>query len=220
MSLVDRIITVLTRLEQATKGMQKPLIERLEEVFGKDPFIVLIACLLSLRARDTVTYGVCITLFERARSPEELVKIPISELEHMLHTLGFYRKKARTIVSVSNELIMRFNSSVPYTEEELLSIKGVGRKTANLVRGEAFGIPAICVDTHVHQVANRLGWVATKNAEQTERALMKLVPEEYWISLNYLLVIWGQNICVPLSPWCSQCAIRPWCPQVGVKKHR
>lgn len=216
----DRIITILNVLEKATEGMPKPLIQELEGIFGKDSFITLIACLLSLRSRDVITLGVCKKLFERVRSPEELISVPLLELEQMLHSVGFYRKKARIIREVSHELIDRFNSAVPWREEELLSLKGVGRKTANLVRGTAFGIPAICVDVHVHQITNRLGWVITKTPEETERALMQLIPEEYWISLNYLLVVWGQNICVSVSPWCSRCAIRPWCPQIGVIKKR
>ncbi|MBA3751397.1 endonuclease III [Candidatus Dependentiae bacterium] len=218
--LTARIVTMLTILEKATSGMQKPMVSALEDLYGKDPFLILISCLLSLRAQDKVTFGICRKLFELARSPEELVKIPLSSLEELLHPLGFYRKKSHTIVSVSLELINRFNSRVPSTEKELLSLKGVGRKTANLVLGEGFGVPVICVDTHVHRISNRLGWVKTENPDQTEKELMKVVPQQYWLSVNYLLVMWGQNVCTPLSPWVTRCALKSLCPKIGVKKFR
>ncbi len=216
----ERVLKVLALLKKATVHMQKPMSLLLVEIYGRDPFLILISCLLSLRARDPVTFEVSKRLFERVRTPEELVEMPIRELEELFHPLGFYRKKARIVVEVSHELLSRFKGRVPSTEAELLSIKGVGRKTANLVLAEAFGIPVLIVDTHVHRLSNRLGWVETSTPEATERELQKLVPKEEWISLSRLLVTWGQNICLPISPWCSRCVLSPLCPKVGVGKRR
>lgn len=218
--LQERIIKVLSLLKEATKDMPPPMSTMIAQKYGRDPFLIFISCLLSLRARDPVTYQVSQKLFARVRTPQELVLLDRSELEKLFYPLGFYRKKAQTVTDACHILLERFQGKVPATEEELLSIKGVGRKTANLVLGEAFGIPAICVDTHVHRLANRLGWVETKDPTATEYALRALVPRDYWISLNHLLVMWGQNICVPISPFCSRCIVRPYCPQKGVKKKR
>lgn len=216
----ERIIKILGLLKEATKHYPPPMSVMIRQIYGRDPFLILISCLLSLRARDPVTFKVSQELFARARTPQELLAIPLHELEVLFYPLGFYRRKARIVHEVTIEIIDRFNSKVPSTEEQLLSLKGVGRKTANLVLGEAFGIPALCVDTHVHRLSNRLGWVSTKNPDHTEQELKKLVPKEYWINLNHYLVVWGQNICVPLSPLCSQCVLNPLCPKVGVTKRR
>ena len=219
MTLQQRILRCLDILREATKDMPPTLTTALIQDYGRDPFIIFISCLLSLRARDTVTYPVSRKLFARARTPQELLDIPLSELEELLYPLGFYRKKAQTIRSASHELIKRFKGKVPDTEEELLSIKGVGRKTANLVLGFAFEIPAICVDTHVHRLANRLGWVQTTNPDDTERELKKLVPKKYWIELNTYLVLWGQNVCLP-RPKCSQCVVCRLCQKNGDTNNR
>jgi len=174
--------------------MVQPMSFFIAKKYHNDPFLILVSCLLSLRARDTMTLPVSEKLFLRARTPDQLLKIPIHELEKIVHPLGFYRQKARTLHSVSKELITRFNGKVPHTEEDLLSLKGVGRKTANLVLGVAFGIPAICVDTHVHRLSNALGLVRTKTPDQTEVALKKIIPEKDWIEFNKLLVVWGQQV--------------------------
>ena len=216
----ETIIKALALLKKATVSMQKPMSVLLVELYGRDPFLILISCLLSLRARDPVTFEVSKKLFARVRTPEELVKVPVVELEELFYPLGFYRRKAQIVHDVCQELLTRFNGIVPSDEKDLLSIKGVGRKTAALVQGEGFGIPAICVDTHVHRVANRLGWVDTRHPDDTEEALKKLVPREDWISLNHYLVMWGQNVCVPQSPWCSKCILSPICPKKGVIKQR
>ncbi len=216
----ETVLKVLALLREATKGMTPPMSVMLSAEYGKDPFIILISCLLSLRARDTVTYGVSKELFALARTPQQIVELDRSELERLFFSLGFYRKKALLVQDVSQELLDRFEGKVPHTEAELLSIKGIGRKTANLVLGVGFGIPALCVDTHVHTIANRLGWVKTSNADATERELAKIVPREHWIELNHLFVVWGQNICVPVSPWCSRCVLSPLCPKKGVVRKR
>lgn len=216
----ERIIKALALLKEATKSMQKPMSLLIIELYGRDPFLILISTLLSLRARDPVTFKVSKELFKQVRTPYELIKVPVHELEKLLYPLGFYRRKAHQVVEASYELINRFHGEVPNTMEALLSIKGVGRKTANLVLAEAFQIPSLVVDTHVHQVANRLGWVKTTNPDDTEEELKKLVPRSEWINLSHLLVTWGQNICVPISPWCSRCVLSPICPKRGVVKRR
>lgn len=216
----QRVRIILALLKKATVPMQKPMTDLIIGLYGRDPFLILISCLLSLRARDPVTFEVSKKLFARVRTPQELVKVPIHDLEKLFYPLGFYRKKAKLVKEVSHELLDRFHGKVPSNEADLLSIKGVGRKTAALVLAEAFRIPAICVDTHVHTISNRLGWVKTTNPDATERELKKLVPKKDWISLNHLLVMWGQNICVPQSPWCSKCVLNPYCPKVGVTRRR
>jgi endonuclease III len=216
----ERILKCIALLEQATKHMNPPLIDHIIQEYGKDSYLILIACLLSLRARDVFTITICRKLFSYVRTPQDLVKLSVAELEEIVRPLNFYRRKAQTLIAVSQELINRFNGQVPADEQALLSLKGVGRKTATLVLGQAFGIPAICVDTHVHRVSNRLGWVTSKTVQETEEQLKKVVPKEKWIELNTLLVTWGQNICVPISPFCSRCVLFDLCPKIGVTQRR
>lgn len=211
---------VLQLLAEKTRAMVPPMSILLTQDFGRDPFIILISCLLSLRARDTVVYPICKKLFSEARTPQDFLKISLPELEQRIKSIGFYRKKAAIIHVVCRQLIGEFDGVVPATEDELLSLYGVGRKTANLVLAEGFGIPALCVDTHVHKIANRLGLVKTKNPNETEKALQNIVPREQWREVNRLFVMWGQNICVPISPWCSLCVLRDICPRIGVKNSR
>lgn len=198
---------LLHKLQQATCGLDKPMSEKIWQE-THDPYLVLISCLLSLRARDVVTYKISQALFTRARTPQQILALSIPELEKIIKSIGTYRRKARTLHVVSTELIKRFGGKVPSGEADLLSLPGVGRKTANLVRGIAFGIPAICVDVHVHRIANALGWVHAKNPEETEQQLEELLPRKWWILINHLFVLWGQNHCKPVSA--SKCA--PGCP--------
>lgn len=200
--------------------MEQPASSVIVERYGQDPYLVLISCLLSLRTKDTVSLPASIRLFKEAKTPRQMLKVPISKIEKLIYPTGFYHRKAKILHEVSQDLLNRFKGKVPADLDQLLSIKGVGRKTANLVLGVAFNIPAICVDTHVHKVSNRLGLVKTKTTEETEMELMKILPQEYWIEYNHLIVQWGQNICVPISPFCSKCAIANLCPRVGVTKHR
>ncbi|HBL98667.1 TPA: endonuclease III [Candidatus Dependentiae bacterium] len=172
-----------------------PLSVQLVQEMGRDPFLILISCLLSLRARDVMTYPVVKKLWARAKGPKELLTIPMHELEAIIRPIGFFRKKAAVLHAVSKELLERFGGKVPSTREELLSLSGVGRKTANLVLSEAFGVPAICVDTHVHRIANHMHMVKTKTVEETERALERLAPREQWSQINHILVAWGQWVC-------------------------
>ena len=173
-----------------------------------------------LRSKDLVTIPVCSELFGRVKTPQEFLNTPLPELEKIIYRIGFYKQKAKNLHAVSRELLERFDGKVPRTEEELLTLPGVGRKTANLVLGVAYGIPAICVDIHVHRISNRLGLVKTKTPEETEEALKKILPKDLWIEFNTLLVMWGQNVCVPVSPFCSRCDIYEYCKRVGVKKSR
>lgn len=215
-----RLQYIIKTLQQVTAYMVEPAVTQIVKEFGKNPFLILISCLLSLRTKDTISLPVSRQLFKLIKTPEELLNIPIKKLEKTIFSVGFYKQKSETLRNISQILIDRFNSHVPSTESELLSLKGVGRKTANLVLSEAFGIPAICVDTHVHRISNRLGVVVSKTPYETEVQLKNILPREQWASINPLLVKWGQNVCVPISPLCSSCAIKKWCPKVGVKKSR
>lgn len=185
-----------------------------------EAFKILISCLLSLRARDENTEKVSKQLFAVADTPEQIASIPTQKLEKLIFSSGHYRKKAQVLKHVSNELITRFNSIVPSTRDELMSIKGIGPKTSNIVLAFAFGQPVIPVDTHVHRIPNRLGWVKTKTPEKTEDELMKIVPKEYWINFNAIFVAFGREICQPVSPKCSICPVRKYCKRVGVKRSR
>lgn len=214
------VVKILKILQKATKSFQKPLSQTIIDEYEKDPYLILISCLLSLRARDSMTIHVCRALFTKAKTPQEIISLPTSTLETILLPIGFYKNKAKTLKGVSQELIERFKGKVPSSREELMSLSGVGPKTAALVLGLAFDTPAICVDIHVHRISNRLGIIKTKTPEETEKVLEKLIPKEYWIEWNMLLVMWGQNICVPISPKCSICTIRPYCKRVGVTTSR
>ena len=216
----DRAKNIVKKLRKATIGMADPAVSQVIATKGKNSFLILVSCILSLRTKDTISLPISLKLFQLAKTPQELLAIPRAKLEKLIHSVGFYRQKARQLHAISAQLIERFNGRVPATEQELLSLPGVGRKTANLVLGEAFGVPAICVDTHVHSISNRLGLVKTIKPEQTELALQKILPKRNWIEFNHLLVMWGQNVCVPVSPFCSKCAISDLCPRIGVKKSR
>ncbi len=214
------IEALLSVLQNKTANFLLPLSDHVIAEFGNDPFLILISCLLSLRAKDLATIPLCSALFKRAKTPHELLALPLPELEKIIYRIGFYKQKAKGLHAVSRELLERHDGKVPKTEEELLTLPGVGRKTANLVLGIAYGIPAICVDVHVHRISNRLGLIKTKTPEETEEALKKVLPKKHWIEYNKLIVMWGQNICVPVSPFCSKCAIYDQCKRVGVKKSR
>jgi endonuclease-3 len=185
-----------------------------------DAFKILISCLLSLRARDENTEKVSAQLFAVAHTPQEIIKIPIKKLEKIIFSSGHYKKKARVLQSVSNDLIKRFDSEVPNSKEDLLSIKGIGPKTANIVLAFAFGKSVLPIDTHCHRIPNRLGWVKTKTPEQTEKELEKILPKKYWKEFNAIFVQFGREICQPISPKCSQCEINKYCPKIGVVRKR
>lgn len=214
---IDEIVSIL---KDATQLFEEPLVDTMIKEFGKDPYIILISCLLSLRAKDTTTVHVCRDLFSRAKTPQEIIGMSRVELEKIVFKTGFYKTKARVLQEVSQVLLARFDGNVPQTAEELLSIKGVGLKTAHLVMGLAFDQQRVCVDTHVHRISNRLGLIKTQIPDQSEAALRAVLPVKYWTYWNKLLVMWGQNICTPLSPKCSRCPINHLCKRVGVIKSR
>lgn len=185
-----------------------------------DAYRVLVSCILSLRTKDKTTVEASARLFKVADTPGSMLKLKEARLRRLIYPVGFYRNKSRVILGLSRRLVDEYSGRVPGSLEGLLGLKGVGRKTANLVLGLGFGIPAICVDTHVHRISNRLGWVRTKNPEQTEYALAKIIPRREWIGLNTLLVTFGQNLCFPVSPFCSKCAVFGFCERRGVTKSR
>lgn len=180
---------------------------------------MLISCILSLRTKDKTTLEASLRLFKLAKNPFEILKLKVIEIEKAIYPVGFYHTKARRIKGICKTLIEEFQSRVPDTLDELLSLKGVGRKTANLVLTEGFGKLGVCVDTHVHRITNRMGLCQTKTPEKTEICLRNTLPRRYWIEYNTLLVTWGQNICKPVTPLCSMCAIERYCPKIGVWKH-
>jgi len=186
----------------------------------KSPFLVLVSCILSLRTKDETTLPASERLFKMADTPKAMVKLTQKQIEKAIYPVGFYRTKAGNILGICKALIDEYDSVVPNEIDVLLRFKGVGRKTANLVLTEGYGIPAICVDTHVHRISNRFNYVKTSNPDKTEEALRNRLPKRYWIEYNALLVLWGQNICRPISPKCSECAISRFCEQKGVEKHR
>jgi endonuclease-3 len=194
---------------------EMPIVSHLAED-QRDPFLILISTLLSLRTKDEVTAEATGRLFALAYTPEAMLKVPQAKIAKVIFPVGFYRNKAKTIHHTCRELIDRFGSKVPDNLDDLLSIKGVGRKTANLVVTLAYGKDGICVDTHVHRISNRLGYVATKNPDETEMALRGKLPRKHWIIYNTLLVAFGRKTCKPVSPLCSTCPLSRYCDRVGV----
>lgn len=186
----------------------------------RDPFRVLIACILSLRTQDTTTGPAAARLFALADTPTTMLRLPARTIARAIYPVGFYRTKARVILGICRDLLTRFRGRVPDDIDALLTLNGVGRKTANLVVTMGYGKPGICVDTHVHRISNRLGYVRTRSPEETEVALRARLPRRYWIGYNDLLVAFGQNVCTPLSPRCSICAVRTLCRRVGVTSSR
>jgi endonuclease-3 len=185
-----------------------------------DPFRVLIACILSLRTQDTTTGPAAARLFALADRPSALLQLTPRQIERVIYPVGFYRTKARVILGICRDLLDRFGGHVPDEIDALLTLGGVGRKTANLVVTIGYGKPGICVDTHVHRISNRLGYVRARTPEETEMALRATLPRRYWIGYNDLLVSFGQNVCAPISPRCSTCPVRALCPRVGVTSSR
>ena len=187
---------------------------------GATPFEVLVSTLLSLRTKDEVTGEAARRLFAVARTPQAMVELPSETIERLIYPVGFYPTKAKRLIEISRILLDRYGGQVPDDLDELTALPGVGRKTANLVLVEGFRIPAICVDTHVHRISNRIGYVKTKNPDQTEMVLRKKLPRRHWIRYNELLVAFGQVLCRPVSPFCSRCPVAGMCPRIGVDRHR
>lgn len=202
---IERVKKMIKILRTSTSHMEKPASDKIIARYGRDPYLILIACLLSLRTRDTTSFPAACRLFAKAKTPKKMRELSEKTIEKLIYPVGFYRNKAKTIRHVSKQLLDRFGGKVPKTKAALRSIKGIGLKTANLVLGEAFEIPAICVDTHVHRISNRHGLVKTKRPEETEQALQNIVPKKNWIEFGKLLVMWGQNICLPRK--CPGCVL-------------
>ena len=217
---VSNLESVMKILEKHFHYTERTTLNRMRKEESPDAFKILISCLLSLRAKDETTDRISKELFKIADTPEKLAKINTKKLEKIIFSTGHYHKKARTLKHVSKELIKRFNSQVPDNKENLMSIKGIGPKTSNLVLNFAFNQPYIPVDVHCHRIPNRLGWVLTKTPEQTEKELEKILPKEYWMEFNGIFVLFGKTICVPVSPKCSICPIKDYCPQIGVIRSR
>ncbi len=210
MSKHMEVLEIIKILRKATMHILVPMSVVIVQEYHNDPFLILVSCLLSLRAKDTKTLPVSRKLFSVAKTPKDFVNLPLSHLEKLIYSIGFYKQKARTIKSVSEEILTRFNGRVPRTRDELLSINGIGPKTASLVLGMAFDVPAICVDVHVHRLSNALGIVHTKNPVQTEEELERILPQKYWIEYNHLLVKLGQNLkeIKPFLPYFMQQDLR------------
>lgn len=209
MNKIDKIVQELENANQPQSEFVK-----LMDSF-KDPYIVLIACILSLRTNDKTTYPATLRMLKLAKTPQEMIQVKEEELAKAIYPVGFYKNKAGQIIELSKIIVEKYNGSVPCDIEELCKFKGVGRKTANLVLSEGFNKPAICVDVHVHRIFNRLGYVKTKNPEETEFALREKLPQKYWIPINSLLVTHGQNICKPIKPLCEKCPIEKYCAKMA-----
>lgn len=210
---------IISSMRLFLKDIPDPSVTLVGKKWGS-PYLVLISCILSLRTKDVVTLDASMRLFDLAKNPQEMIKLSIQQIEKAIYPVGFFHTKAKRILEISKDIIDRFKGDVPDTMEDLLSLKGVGLKTANLVLVEGFGQYAICVDTHVHRISNRLGLLQTKTPKETEEVLRAVLPKKYWKEYNALLVLWGQNICRPISPKCSACVVKKYCYQVGVKSSR
>ena len=215
---MDKIDNIVTILKRENKKYIVPIVTIVS--MTKSPFMVLISCILSLRTKDKVTAEASNRLFKLADNPEKMLGLSIKSIEKAIYPVGFYKTKAKRIKEICRSLLDDYEGVVPNEIDELLKLKGVGRKTANLTVTLGYGKLGICVDTHVHRISNRLGLVKTKTPEQTEFDLRKKLPKKHWLIYNDLLVTYGQNLCVPISPWCSKCKVFKYCKRVGVKKSR
>jgi endonuclease-3 len=209
----------MRRLARAIDGLDEPAVEKIADEQQDDPFQVLIATMLSAQTRDPVTAEASRRLFRVARTPETMAKLTEMEIQRLIYPVSFYRNKAVHVRETCRQIVTRFRRTVPSTMEELLTLPGVGRKTANLVLILAHRSGSnICVDTHVHRISNRLGWVKTRTPEETEQSLYAAAPRKWWPIINLYLVTWGQNVCRPVYPLCGSCAIADLCPRIGVTK--
>jgi endonuclease-3 len=213
------VAVVMRRLAKAIDGLDEPAVEKIAKEQQEDAFQVLIATMLSAQTRDPVTAAASKRLFRVARTPKSMAKLTRAQIQGLIYPVSFYRNKAVHVKAACEQIMSRFGGKVPSTMEELLTLPGVGRKTANLVLILAHSSDEnICVDTHVHRIANRMGWVQTRTPEQTEHALYKATARKWWPIINLYLVTWGQNVCRPVYPLCPQCVLVDVCPKIGVTK--
>ncbi len=213
---IDRFVETLAAVYQ---DWNSPIITFIANR-GATPFEILVSTILSLRTKDEVTSEAASRLFQKARTPRQLLTLGEPAIAKLIYPVGFYPTKAKRLMEISRIILDRHRGEVPDTIEALLELPGVGRKTANLVLVEGFKKDAICVDTHVHRISNRIGYVDTRTPEQTEFALREILPRQHWIRYNELLVAFGQVLCRPISPFCSRCPVAAMCPKIGVEKHR
>jgi endonuclease-3 len=213
------ISQVIKELKSAVAKLPDPSVTLVGKRW-QSPYLVLISCLLSLRTKDETTLPAAERLFALAQTPQGMLKLSVRDIERAIYPVGFYRTKAQRILDISRVLIKDHQGQVPSTMAALLGLNGVGPKTANLVLVEGFGKPGICVDTHVHRITNRLGYVRTRTPGKTETALRQKLPPALWKDINWILVLWGQNVCRPVSPKCSVCPVSEQCGKVGVGAHR
>lgn len=205
---ISSVVSLLTEAKQPQSEFVK-----LMDSF-KNPYLVLIACILSLRTNDRTTYPATLRMLELAKTPQEMMRVSEEDLAKAIYPVGFYKNKAGQIIELSRLIVEKYNGKVPDSIDELCKFRGVGRKTANLVMTLGFGVPAICVDVHVHRIFNRLGYIKTKTPEETEFALREKLPTEYWIPINTLLVTHGQNVCKPIKPQCGICPVCKYCDKL------
>jgi endonuclease III len=214
-----RIPAVMRRLARAIDGLEEPAIEKIADDQAEDPFQVCIATLLSAQTKDAVTHAAATRLCNVARTPEAMAKLTVKQIEKLIYPVSFYRTKAVHVKQACEQILSRYGGRVPSTMQELLTLPGVGRKTANLVLILAHRSQEnICVDTHVHRISNRLGWVTTRTPDETEQALYGVARRKWWPLINLYLVTWGQNVCRPVYPLCGSCVIADLCPRIGVTK--
>lgn len=216
----DQITAALRIVKREIRQWEEPVLGVVARESNRDPFRILISCLLSLRTKDKTTGEASARLYTLAHQPATMLTIPLRQIEQAIYPVCFYRTKAKSIHAICHRLLEVYGGGVPDSIDELVTLSGVGRKTANLVVTVAFGKPGICVDIHVHRISNRWGYVKTETPEETEVALRNKLPKQHWITFNDLLVPYGQHLCQPVSPFCSQCKLTEYCDRVGVTKSR
>jgi endonuclease-3 len=217
---LDQITTALRIVKREIGQWEEPVVGVVARESNRDPFRILISCLLSLRTKDKTTGEASARLFALAHEPETMLALPLQKIERAIYPVGFYRTKAKSIHAICRRLLDVYGGKVPDSIEELVTLSGVGRKTANLVVTVGYGKPGICVDIHVHRICNRWGYVKTKTPEETEQALRRKLPTSHWITFNDLLVPYGQHLCQPVSPFCNKCKLTEYCDRVGVTRSR
>jgi endonuclease-3 len=218
---ISHVDEIFSLLKKELHQYGQPIVSRSKPDIPDTPFVTLISCLLSLRTKDEVTEQASQRLLTKYHTPREIVQLTEKQIETMIYPVGFYKTKARRIKDISKTLLENYNGKVPDDFNELLTLKGVGRKTANIVM--VYGHKKhgyLPIDTHCHRIPNRLGWIHTKTPEETEHALQKVLPVEYWADFNDLFVRFGQTICVPVSPFCSRCSLQKYCKKIGVLTSR
>jgi len=216
----DEIHAAIRIVKREIRQWEEPVVGVVARMSARDPFRILISCLLSLRTKDKTTGEASARLFALAHTPAGLLQLSLTKIERAIYPVGFYRMKAKSIHAICRRLLDVYGGRVPDSIDELVTLSGVGRKTANLVVTVGYKKPGICVDIHVHRISNRWGYVKTKTPEETETALRKKLPKPYWITFNDLLVPYGQHVCLPVSPFCSRCKLIEYCDQVGVTRSR